>query len=334
MGELKRIIGELNKKNPGSVMKLGEKAYQRVPRVSTGSFALDIEIGGGWEESSIVEITGEFSTGKSYLALKAIAEVQKLGRPAAYINLETLDTQWAKKLGVDVDNLYIAQPNSAEEAIDVLTSLISSRELGIIVCDSIASLVPQIEIESDASEQQRGVAAKLCNKMSRKIQAALRPINLGDEKSYNRCIVIFTNQIRMNPGETFGNPEVTPHDRGVRFASSIIMRLRSGPADIIKEGDIPVGQTIKFQNKKNKNYTPFRVGQFDFNYKTGEINNIKSIIQYAIAYEIISKSGPFYTFNKEKFKGQAKLIDYLQKKSKEIEKLKKAILAKSLEQGG
>jgi recombination protein RecA len=325
MGELQKIINSLNKKIPGSVMKLGEKAYQQVPRVSTGSFALDVEIGGGIPENSIIEVFGELSTGKSLLALKTIAEVQKLGRTAAYVDLENaLDIQWAKKLGVNVKELLISQPSSAEQTVDIVSSLLSSRELGILVLDSIASMVPLVEIEKSAEEQQMGVAAKLVNKMVRRMQSTLQPINLGDEQTYNPCIVFLINQIRMNPGVRYGSPEVTPHGKGVPFAASIRVKLRRG--EVIKEKDNAIGQEIKFQVKKNKTYMPFRVGQFDFSYLSGEFDNIKSIIQYAMAYKLISRAGAFYTFGEERFQGQQKLIDFLREKPKEVEKLKKLIL--------
>lgn len=325
MGELAKVIASLNKKVPGSVLKLGEKAYQEVPRVSTGSFAMDVEIGGGIPENSIIEVFGELSTGKSFLALKTIAEVQKLGRTAAFVDLEnSLDIAWAKKLGVNVDDLLISQPSSAEQAVDVVSSLLNSRELGILVLDSIASMVPLVEIESSAEDQQMGVAARLVNKMVRKIQAALQPTNLGEEQAYNPCIVFLINQIRMNPGVRYGSPEVTPHGKGVPFAASIRIKLRRG--EILKNKDDPIGQEMKFQIKKNKTYMPFRVGQFDFDYRTGKIDNIKSIIQYAMVYKIISRAGAFYTFGKEKFQGQQKLIDFLRGKPKEVQKLKKLIL--------
>jgi len=324
MGELEKIINEINKQNPGSVMRLGKCAYTKKKRVSTGSFTLDVELGGGIPESSIVELYGPLSAGKSFCSLKMIAEVQKLKRKAAIIDLEnSVDLSWCKKIGIDTDELIVAQPTSAEQAIDILDKLVRSRELGIIVIDSIASMTPLVEISTSAEDQQMGVAARLNNKMIRKVQSALQPRNLGKKESYNRCIAVFINQIRMKIGG-FRPMETTPGGRGIGFAADI--RIRLSRKEWIKEktekNPQTIGQVVTFTVKKNKTYEPFRVGTFKIYFRDGSIDNYTSVIQYGLFYDLVKKAGSFYTLEKKKFKGKATLIKHLKANPKLVVKLK------------
>jgi len=328
MSELDRAIGDINRQYPGSVMRLGRCAYTTKNRVSTGSFALDMELGGGIPESSIVEIYGPLSSGKTFSALKMIAEVQKLGKKAAILDLEnSLDIEWCKKIGINTDELIISQPSSAEQAIDTIDKLVRSRELGIIVVDSLASMVPMIELETNAEDQQMGVAARLTNKMVRKVQSALQPKDLGNKESYNKCIVVFINQIRMKIGVMFGSPETTPGGKGAGFAADI--RIRLNRKDWIQEGTgaekQTIGQVCAFKTKKNRTYMPFRVGVFNIYFKDGSVDNYASIIQYGIFYDLIKRGGAIYTFNKRKFKGKGTLIKYLTNNPKLAIQLKNSI---------
>jgi len=325
MGELEKIINEINRQYPGSVMRLGKCAYTKKKRVSTGSFALDMATGGGIPEGSIIEMFGPLSSGKTFSALKLVAEVQKIGRKAAYIDLENaIDLEWCEKLGVNNKELIISQPSSAEQAIDTVDKLVRSRELGIIVIDSLASMTPLIEIESSAEDQQMGVAARLANKMVRKVQSALQPVDLGKGESYNRCIVVFINQIRMKIGVLYGNPETTPCGKGVGFCAAI--RIRLSRKEWLQEGTgvnkKTVGQVVAFKTVKNKTYEPFRVGTFNIYFKDGSIDNYASIIQYGIFYEYIKRAGAIYTFEKKKFKGKVALINHLKAHPKLVGKLK------------
>jgi len=323
MGELEKIINEINKQYPGSVMRLGKCAYIKKKRVSTGSFALNMATGGGIPEGSIIEMFGPLSSGKTFSALKLVAQVQKLGREAAYIDLENLDLDWAKKLGVDIDKLIFSQPSSAEQVINTVDKLLRSGELGIIVIDSIASMAPLVEIETEAEDQQMGVAARLNNKMIRKVRSALQPKDLGDKESHNRCIAVFINQIRMKIGG-YGNPETTPGGKGLGFASDI--RIRLNKKEWIQEGTgvnkKTIGQVTVFKTVKNKTYEPFRVGTFNIYFKDGSVDNYASIIQYGIFYEYIKRAGAIYTFEKKKFKGKVALIKYLKANPKLVDKLK------------
>lgn len=327
MGELDKIINEINKQNPGSVMRLGKCAYTKKKRVSTGSFTLDVELGGGIPESSIVELYGPLSAGKSFCSLKMIAEVQKLGRKAAIVDLEnSVDLNWCKKIGIDTDELIVAQPSSAEQAIDILDKLVRSRELGIIVIDSIASMTPLVEISTSAEDQQMGVAARLMNKMVRKVQSALQPKDLGKKESYNKCIAVFINQIRMKIGG-FRPTETTPGGRGIGFAADIRVRLNRKEWIKEKTGEKPktIGQVVNFTVKKNKTYEPFRIGTFKIYFKDGSIDNYASIIQYGLFYDLVEKGGSTYTLEKKKFKGKVALIKYLKANPKSMEKLKTEI---------
>ena len=327
MSKLDQALNDINKQYPGSVMRLGKCAYTKKSRVSTGSFALDMSIGGGWPEGSIVEIFGPLSSGKTFVALKAIVETQKLGGKAALVILEgSPDLEWYKKIGVNIDDLIIAQPSSTEQAIDTVDKLVNSRELGIIVVDSIASMVPMVELETVAEDQQMGIAARLTNKMVRKVQSALQPKDLGDKESYNRCIVVFINQIRMKIGVRFGSPETTPGGKGVGFASDIRIRL-SRKEWIQKKSDTKkkLGQVVAFTVKKNKTYAPFKVGVFNIYFKTGSIGNYASLIQYGVFYDFIKQGGSSYTFNKKKFKGKKALIKYLTDNPKLTSQLKNSI---------
>lgn len=327
MSKLDQALSDINKQYPGSVMRLGKCAYTKKDRVSTGSFALDMGIGGGIPEGSIVEIFGPLSSGKSFVSLKMIAEMQKSGKKAAILDLEnSIDINWCKKIGINTDELIVSQPSSAEQAIDTIDKLVNSRELGIIVVDSIASMVPMVELETDAEDQQMGVAARLTNKMVRKVQSALQPKDLGNKESYNRCIVVFINQIRMKIGVRFGSPETTPGGKGVGFAADIRIRL-SRKEWIQKKSDTKkkLGQVVSFTVKKNKTYAPFKVGVFNIYFKTGSIGNYASLIQYGVFYDLIKLGGSSYTFNKKKFKGKKALIKYLTDNPKLTNQLKSGI---------
>jgi len=324
LSKLDQALNDINKQYPGSVMRLGKCAYTKKNRISTGSFALDMSIGGGWPEGSIVEIFGPLSSGKTFLALKAIAEAQKLERKAALVILEgSPDLGWYKKIGVNIDDLIIAQPSSTEQAIDTVDKLVNSRELGIIVVDSIASMVPMVELETDAIDQQMGVAARLTNKMVRKVQSALQPKDLGNKESYNKCIVVLINQIRMKIGVMFGSPETTPGGKGVGFAADI--RVRLSRKEWLQEKDDTkkkIGQVVAFTVKKNKTYEPFRVGVFNIYFKNGSVGNYTSLIQYGIFYDFIKKGGSSYAFDKKKFRGKRALIKYLTDNPKLTNQLK------------
>lgn len=326
MGNLERIVGQINKKIPGSAMRLSDMPYKNAPRISTGSFALDIALGGGLVEGSIVELFGEPSTAKSYSALKVIAEVQKLDGKAAYIDVEgALDVAWATKVGINPKELVYCRPKDDIEALDNLIALVSSRELGVIVLDSVASLVPKVETEESVEKQTMGVIARQMSKTMRILASQLQPIKINDKETYNPCVVIFINQTREKIGILYGNPLTTPGGKALKFYSAVRIHTKRGEV-IRDENKTIIGQEIKFQIAKNKTFRPYEVGAFKFSYK-GDIDNIASIIQYAIVYDLIKRKGAYYYYGKKRFQGKDKVIEYLKTKSEEVKKLQKDILA-------
>jgi recombination protein RecA len=330
MSDLQKLIGEYNKKNKGSIIKLSEVPVKKLNRTSTGSFSLDIATGGGFPGGSVVEFFGEESTGKSLLAFKAIVEAQKLGKQCIYIDLEgSVTYEWAEKLGVDSSLLLIARPETAEEALGMVEKFAGTLEVGIIVVDSVAALVPSVESENEIEKQQMGTAAKLMSKHLRRLTATLQPKDQTDEGAYSPCTVIYINQTREKIGVMFGSPLTTPGGKALKFYSSIRVHIKNG--EILRDtGKNIIGKEVRFETKKNKTYKPFQVGTFKF-YYTGGIDNEESVVQYAVVYELIRQSGAWFYFGEgdkeEKFQGKEKLVEYLKSKPKILAKLQKDIAA-------
>lgn len=326
VGNLDKIIAQINKKLPGSATKLSDMPYKNAPRISTGSFALDIALGGGLVEGSIVEVFGEASTAKSLIALKTISEAQKLEKKTVYIDLEgSLDKNWATKVGVDPNKLILLRPRTDVEALDNLISVVSSRETGIVVLDSIAALVPKVETEESVEKQTMGVIARQMSKTMRILSSELQPISIDKQETYNPCIVILINQTREKIGVLYGNPLTTPGGKAVKFYSAIRIHTKRG--EILRDDNKNIiGQEIKFQIAKNKTAKPYEVGAFQFSY-TGEIDNILSVIQYAMIYDLIIRKGAYYYYGKERFQGKEAVVEFLKSKPEQIKKLKKDILA-------
>lgn len=325
MGELEKIINQYNKKISGSIVKLSDCPYKEIPRVGTGSFALDIGTGGGIPYGSVVEVYGEESTGKSLLALKTIIESQKKGFKCVYIDFEgSITIKWAVKVGVDPDMLYISRPKTAEAGLQLMDDLVSSGEVGVIVIDSVAALCPAVEVEEEVGKQTMGLAARLMSKSLRKLTSTLQPIALNDKEAYNPCSIIFINQTREKIGVMYGNPLTTPGGKALKFYSSIRIHITKGEVYRDDKKRI-IGLQIKFQTKKNKTHTPFQVGTISF-YYDGTIDNETAVVEYAIAYELIEQGGAWFYFGEDKFQGKEKLIAHLKNKPKVLAKLKQDIL--------
>lgn len=324
MDELDKIIGEYNKKDEGTIIRLDEIPHQIINRMPTGSFSLDIAAGGGLPYGSIIEFFGEESTGKSLLALKTIVEAQKQGKRCVYIDLEgSITLKWTIKVGVDPKLLYIARPKTAEEALGMVEKLAGTKTPGVVVVDSVAALVPKVEEESEIENMQMGTAAKLMSKHLRRLTSIFQPDDQTKEEAYNPCIVIYINQTREKIGVMFGSPLTTTGGKALKFYSTVRVHLKKGEVYRDKEKKI-IGQQIKFQTVKNKSYIPFQVGMFDF-YYNGAIDNETAIIQYAIVYELIKQGGAWFHFEGEKYQGKEKLIAYLKSQPKKLAKLKKDI---------
>ncbi len=293
---LEQVIADLEKQyGKGSIMKLGEKYYQKVDVIPTGCMTLDNALGiGGLPKGRIIEIYGPESSGKTTVALHVIAEAQKMGGVAAFIDAEhALDPIYASKIGVDVQNLYLSQPDTGEQALDIAESLVRSGAFSIIVIDSVAALTPKAEIEGEMGDSFIGLQARLMSQALRKLTGIIN-------KS-NTC-VIFINQLREKVGVMFGSPEVTTGGKALKFYASIRIDIRK--ADVIKVGDTIVGNKTKAKVVKNKMSPPFKVAEFDIMYGTG-ISREGSLLDTAVEKNIIQKSGAWFAYNGDKI-GQGK----------------------------
>ncbi len=287
----------------GSIMRLGESPISRdIDVVSTGSLGLDIALGiGGLPRGRVVEIYGPESSGKTTLTLSVIAQMQKLGGTAAFIDAENaLDPQYAAKLGVNVEQLLISQPDNGEQALEIADMLVRSSSVDVVVIDSVAALVPKAEIEGEMGEPQMGLQARLMSQALRKLTANIKRSN---------TLVIFINQIRMKIGVMFGNPETTTGGNALKFYASVRLDIRRIGA--IKKGDEVIGSETRVKVVKNKVAPPFRQAVFDILYGTG-ISLEGEIIELGVFHKIVDKSGAWYSYGKERIgQGKDNTRDYL-----------------------
>ena len=279
----------------GTVMKLGENAHMEVQAVHTGSIALDRALGiGGVPRGRIIEIFGPESSGKTTVALHIVAEVQKTGGQAAFIDAEhALDPVYAKALGVDINNLLVSQPDCGEDALDITEALVRSGAVDVVVIDSVAALVPRQEIEGDMGQSQVGVQARLMSQAMRKLSAVI---------SKSNAVVIFINQLREKVGVMYGNPETTTGGRALKFYASVRIDVRK--TEQLKNGNDIYGNHVKCKIVKNKVAPPFKVAEFDILYGKG-ISRAGELVDIGLALDVIQKSGSWFSYNGERL-GQGK----------------------------
>ena len=337
MGELDNIIRQLNKDfGKNTIISGDEIVAMEVDRIPTGSLSLDIEIGGGYPCGRVVELFGRESAGKTFMALKAVAEAQKIGKLAVWIDVEgSFDPVWATLLGVDLKKLKLSRPETGELACDVMDAVIRSGECGILVLDSTAALVPLQDIDTAMNHvEQMGVRAKLVNRLVRKLHSALN-MKVGEDCLPNACLVIFINQIREKIGVMFGNPETTPGGLGLRHAASIRIDFHKTwiKASAAENEKAVIGQTIKFTTVKNKTFPPYRRGEFDIytdGPAKGQIDDIREVFAYGIITGFIEQNKATYTIGKEEIVGKEKTIAYLRENPTIVADLKKKIVTKLL----
>lgn len=306
----------------GSIMKLGDSHRVDVELVSSGTLSLDLALGGGYPRGRIVEIYGPESSGKTTLALHAIAEIQKRGGTAAFIDAEhALDPGYAKRLGVDTDNLLVSQPDNGEQALEIVETLVRSNAVDIIVVDSVAALVPQAEIDGDMGDNHMGLQARLMSQALRKLTGIINK---------SKATVVFINQIRMKIGVLFGNPETTTGGNALKFYASVRMDIRR--TGQIKNGDDIIGSRTKVKIVKNKIAPPFRTAEFDIMYNEG-ISKTGDVLDLAVINGVVGKSGAWFDYNNEKIgQGREATKLYLKQHPDILDEIDKKIRLKISEQ--
>ena len=301
----------------GSIMKLGESTHANVETIPTGAISLDLALGGGIPRGRIVEIYGPESSGKTTLTLHAIAECQRRGGTAAFIDAEhALDPVYAKRIGVDVENLLLSQPDNGEQALEITETLVRSNAVDLIVVDSVAALVPRAEIEGDMGDSLPGLQARLMSQALRKLTAVI---------SRSKTTVIFINQIRMKIGVMFGNPETTTGGNALKFYASVRVDIRR--IGQIKQGEEVIGNRTRIKVVKNKIAPPFRQAEFDIMYNEG-ISKSGDVLDLAVEHDIVEKSGAWFAYNDAKIgQGREAAKQYLQDNPKILEEISKKVIA-------
>ena len=315
---LEAALGQIEKDfGKGAVMKLGEaSANMNVETYPTGCLSLDLALGvGGIPKGRVVEIYGPESGGKTTVALHMVAEVQKLGGIAGFIDAEhALDPIYAKKIGVDIDNLYISQPDNGEQALEITETMVRSGAVDIVIVDSVAALVPKAEIEGDMGDSHVGLQARLMSQALRKLTAII---------SKSNCIVVFINQLREKVGVMFGNPETTTGGRALKFYASVRLDVRRG--ETLKQGGVMVGNHTKVKVVKNKVAPPFKMAEFDIMFGEG-ISREGDILDLAAGVDVINKSGAWFSYNGQKIgQGRENAKKYLRDNPKIREEIEKKV---------
>lgn len=317
MKALEAALGQIEKQfGKGSVMKLGDYTAMNVEAIPTGALSLDIALGiGGIPRGRIIEVFGPESSGKTTLALHLIAEAQKMGGEAAFIDAEhALDPVYAKHLGVNIDELIVSQPDTGEQALEIAEALVRSGALDIIVVDSVAALVPKAEIDGDMGDAHVGLQARLMSQALRKLAGVINK---------SKCVIVFINQLREKVGVMFGNPETTPGGRALKFYSSVRLDIRR--IESLKQDGEVIGNRTRVKVVKNKVAPPFREAEFDIIYGKG-ISKEGNILDAAVNLDIVEKSGSWFSYNGEKIgQGRENVKQYLHNNPEVMEEVEKKV---------
>jgi recombination protein RecA len=323
--ELSSTLDQIDRQfGKGAIMRLGENTFEKVPGISTGSISLDLGLGGtGIPRGRVIEVYGPESSGKTTIALQVVAQAQKSGGIAAFVDAEhALDPSYAKKLGVDLDNLLVSQPDHGEQALEIVEMLVRSNALDVVVVDSVAALVPRAEIEGEMGDAHVGLQARLMSQALRKLTAAI---------ARAKTAVIFINQIREKIGVFFGNPETTPGGRALKFYSSVRIDLRR--IGSIKSGDEVVGNRVRATVVKNKTAPPFRKAEFDILFNRG-ISQEGDLLDLAVGLKIVAKSGTWFSYGETRLgQGRERVVDFIREHQDLREEIRKRVLDNFLPSG-
>ena len=312
LGQIERSFGK------GAIMRLGDATRMKVETISTGALTLDLALGGGLPKGRVIEIYGPESSGKTTIALHALAEVQKNGGIAAFVDAEhALDPTYAAALGVDIDNLLVSQPDNGESALEIVDQLVRSAAVDIVVIDSVAALVPRAEIEADMGDVHVGLQARLMSQALRKITG-----NIGK----SGCTVLFINQLRQKIGVTYGSPETTTGGNALKFYASVRLDIRR--IQTLKKGTDEFGNRVKVKVAKNKVAPPFRIAEFDIIFGKG-VSTIGCLVDIAEETGVILRKGAWYSYNGENIsQGRDNAIKYVEEKPEFAAKIKEQVLEK------
>jgi recombination protein RecA len=335
--QLDEVLAKLRKKYGAAILSGSDIRSIELDRVSTGSLALDIETGGGLPYGRICEFWGLESCGKTTLAMKVVANVQKEGKPVVWIDAEgVFDGEWAKLMGIDLDKLTLAKPQTGEEVGDILVSVVQSGECGLVVLDSVGSLMPALEQEKSMTDDPEKVGG-IAMLMTRMMKRTTSSLNTYDEESkWNNCLVLLLNQVREDLKVKYGNPEKAPGGHALQHACSIIVRLRRGEwiESELEGGDkVKIGHAIKFRTEKNKTFAPFRESQFNFYFSgdmKGQIDSIDEVMRYGELRGIINVAGRTYQYGELKAVGRENFLTLLRADKKLVEKIKTEVMKVAL----
>ena len=315
--QLEAALGQIERQfGAGTVMRMGDRKHEKIPAIPTGSLGLDVALGiGGLPKGRVVEIYGPESSGKTTLTLEVIAQCQRMGGTAAFIDAEhALDPIYAEKLGVNVEELLISQPDTGEQALEVTDIMVHSGGVDVLVIDSVAALVPKAEIEGEMGDSHIGLQARLMSQALRKITGSVQK---------SKTLVIFINQIRHKIGVMFGSPETTSGGNALKFYSSVRLDIRR--IGTVKDGDEVVGNETRVKVVKNKVSPPFKQAEFQIIYNKG-INRLGELIDLSVEAEIIEKSGSWYSYEGERIgQGKANCVEFLEDNKKLAEKIEKEL---------